>query len=1121
MILPSDHKARELALDVTQSHHVEAPAGSGKTMLLVARFIRLLATVSHPHNILALTFTNKAAGEMKTRIGELFRRAEQGVAAENDLDASLLKSARQALRQHRSRRFLLLSPEELQVMTFHGFCYNIVRRAPLEAGLPPDSAVLEETDQALLLDESVRDMIFELVRRPEGAPEQRAFESRLLRLDNRLAVFADEIKDLVSKRDLFSDLVHALRIHPDMAAFEAALAKSLEALVDCFLKEAKQAFCSTSVGRQWEALWLDLKERGAPNVRVLPELVPGTAWQDLSSWQAIAAALTTNAGNPRKSMGPINGGFYKGFSAGPWGKSVKGLSPEVARMLRGLKDLPDYGVSPTDVEALADLIILVARAIRAYERKCQQRHVLDFVDLEQGALRVLGEDQVSDMQLCLDHRIQHLLVDEFQDTSRSQWELIQRTCAGWVPGDGRTVFVVGDPKQSIYAFRKAEVRLFLEAKKGIPVSGQGLLPVTNVRLETNFRSADPLVRWTNEFFEHTVMAKAKSAFDEVPFQPSSAHASAKCDVAGPAVSLSLFFADKTVLDPAEAEADWLARSVKQIEAEGTGQVSIGILLFARNRLGLYLRALRDNNVSVRVKEGLLVAEQPEVTHLFQLCTALCRPQDDLAWACLVRSPWSWVDASVLLEVAGMAPAPWPNKLKRAAGKHPELDRVQHALGLGRQRLGRDSLAQVVRDVWMALGGPEKVASSFGAEGVANCLCFLEVLESVETGIAEETLARVDLALEGLYAPESPHAAAAGVDLMTVHGAKGLEFDVVFLPFLDWRPLAAGKPPAYLMERCPGESSLPLIAMGPDRRREEPEPAYGALKRLRDGRRIGELKRLLYVGITRARRQLFLSGLAQDSKEGLKAPKYSALDWVLDHAGKKQREPVLTFCNPPGADVTAEKEKEVFSLPSPMPFEPQPLPYVVETPSELAQSTSDTKGGAREDAGGLDAAIRGTVTHQVIESLWRKGGLPSGQRIATALASKGINPDRAAAMASEIEAEVQACQKEEFFCRLLDRAQPGGKSEWAMEALRQPGAVRAGILDFVRQEGGLWWIVDFKTSRPEAGETESDFLKQEIERYRLQLEAYRDMLAKAKGIDPGQIRVGLYFTGIQKWCEISI
>ena len=194
---PPDNHARELSLDITQSHHVEAPAGSGKTMLLVARFMKLLSYVRHPHEILALTFTNKAAGEMKTRIGDLLQKAQSELPPASDLEAALLESAKKAIKHHEEHLFLLLSPEGLQVMTFHGFCYALVRRAPLEAEVPSESMVIDEEEQGLVLDESIREMIHDVVSMPEGAPERNAFENRLLRLNNRLPALVDEIRDLV------------------------------------------------------------------------------------------------------------------------------------------------------------------------------------------------------------------------------------------------------------------------------------------------------------------------------------------------------------------------------------------------------------------------------------------------------------------------------------------------------------------------------------------------------------------------------------------------------------------------------------------------------------------------------------------------------------------------------------------------------------------------------------------------------------------------------------------------------------------------------------------------------------------------------------------------------------
>jgi ATP-dependent exoDNAse (exonuclease V) beta subunit len=1089
-------------------------------MLLVARFVRLLSCVSHPHEILALTFTNKAAGEMKTRIVSLLQKADAGLPPTDDLEATLLESARAALTHHRNRRFLLLSPEGLNVMTFHGFCHTLVKRAPLEAGIQPGSLVLDEEEQEPVLEESIRRMIHDLVSLPEGTPQRRAFENRLLRLNNRLPVLTNEIKDLVRKRDLFSDLVQAVGSHTDLNKLGKTLADRAAGVVEGFLNEATEAFSATPLYQNWKGLWQHLHEMGAKNVDDLPPELPGTTWKDLNTWKEIAKTLTTRNGMPRQQTGPAMGGFYKGFTKGPYGQLVTGLSPAVTRLLSDLQDLPEPDAALMDVGALADLIILVAQGITMYEGICRHRHLLDFVGLEQAALKTLEEDTPTDLQLFLDYRIQQILVDEFQDTSRSQWTLIQRLCAGWTPGDGRTLFLVGDPKQSIYAFRKAEVRLFLEAKKGIPVPGQGLLPIKNAQLKSNFRSSAPLVAWINQTFGQTVMANPKSAFDEVPFQPSTAYPGELSASLSTPVSLSVFHKDARVSSPAEAEAGWLAQRVRH-HAENTAGDSIGILLFARNRLPYYLDALRRVGLPVRVKEGLKIAEQPEVVHLYQIAAALSRPHDDLAWASLIRSPWMWVNADRLLQVANSPPAAWSHKFTLAAEKDPDLQRLRGALRLGRRRVGRDSLAEVVRAVWMALEGPQNVASRFGAGGVANCLLFLEVLESVNTGIPEETLLRLDLALQTLYAPEAPEAAGAPVDLMTVHAAKGLEFDAVFLPFLDWSPLAGGQHPPYLLERSSEPPHLPLIAMGPDRRLGEPDAGYPLLKRLTNGRRIGEAKRLLYVGMTRARKTLFLSGLARQTKDGLTWRKDTPLAWVLRHIADDDAPPVFPSFNPEGPGKDPRKDKALKPLPDPIPFEPQPLPYHSEAPSGLvADVVLQRDPGLGDSETTYYAAVRGVITHRLIQTLWHEGVLPGREEVAAAMAAEGVSRQAAELMAQGVVEEVTACQKESFFQWLLDRSCPAGKSECALEALKREGSIHTGILDFVRQDGNHWWIVDFKTSRPRNGQAEAEFVEQQLEYYQPQLAAYQDMLAKTHGLDMTQVRKGLYFTSLQQWHEMT-
>jgi ATP-dependent exoDNAse (exonuclease V) beta subunit len=165
-----------------------------------------------------------------------------------------------------------------------------------------------------------------------------------------------------------------------------------------------------------------------------------------------------------------------------------------------------------------------------------------------------------------------------------------------------------------------------------------------------------------------------------------------------------------------------------------------------------------------------------------------------------------------------------------------------------------------------------------------------------------------------------------------------------------------------------------------------------------------------------------------------------------------------------------------------------------------------------DAGtGEHAAGRGIVTHRLIQTLWNEGTLPDPEKIAAAVAAEGVSPEAAKVMAQGVADEVKACQKEPFFRWLLDHSRPF--------AVKREGTIHTGILDFVRQDGDQWWIVDFKTSRPKTGQTEAEFVEEQVEYYRPQLSAYQDMLARTNGVDMTQVRKGLYFTSLQQWHEM--
>ncbi|MBN2396887.1 MAG: UvrD-helicase domain-containing protein [Deltaproteobacteria bacterium] len=1117
---PNDAAQRAAALDTARSHHVESPAGSGKTALLTRRFLKLLAEVRNPAEILAITFTEKAAGEMRQRITGFL----SGTTHANDPDGALALLAERAIQAQREKAHLLASSDTLNIMTFHGFCSYIARRAPLEARVAPDCEIIDNEAQAILMEETVQAALKGFFSYPATDDRRRAFENRLLYHNSNWNGISSEFRDIIQNRGRFRDLIEIIRGTGDrgLSALPAVLNDRLRVYIEGRLRNLISCFKETEMGQCWKDLTENLNEQEASLGALLPASLPGCAWDNLPSWQTIANALTTKAGTARKSFGPASG-FYGGFSKTRWGTMISGMGDACAAALAECKILPSPGDIEGDVQILSDFIVTAADLIDRYETACRDRHVVDFAGLEQAALHALGGSDPSDIQLYLDHRIRHLLVDEFQDTNRAQWEIVSRLCAGWSPEDGRTVFIVGDPKQSIYSFRNAEVSLFMEAKKGIPVPGGGTIPLDAHLLTTNFRSGRKLIDWINGIFGTVVMKNPDPDADEVPFSPSEPYGGREAGT----VSLALF-ADDDREKAKDDEAAWLAGRVREVMKRAGTDATIGVLLFTRNRIGRYLRAFKEQGIPVQVREGIGLTQRPEVMHLMKIAELLANPHDDLAWASLLRSPWLWLDANLLYETARQEPESWMEKIMLMARSRPEMEPVIQAMETASRRVGRDSLGTTVRAFWEDLDGPRRTASRYGMAGVANCMRFLDILEGAHRGTPLETLRQVKAAIHTLYEPADPAASRSSVEMMTIHRAKGLEFDVVFLPFTDWAPLSdiPAESPPYLLERVPGTEGEYLVAMGKDRRSADTPPVFNLLKTFQKKRRWGEAKRLFYVAATRAKEALYLSGVAKVKDDGtLAAGKQNILQWIMEHEGIDgadiEREPagqnIPIEINPVSPAPPPEERVSAFTLPEPYDIRPERQAYTpAKSPSTFAEETLRAEGKLEGDEATFNRA-RGTVIHAILSAAIGGRKLPTVMAVARFLESKGIARDRATRASAGILEEAEKTLADPFVARLM--AIPGAKHEWELEDSPAEGRVRSGVIDLAVLEGDTWWICDFKTSRPENGQSVEDFITQERNLYRPQIEAYREMLAHLTGVPAPRIRAGIYLAAILRWEEL--
>jgi ATP-dependent exoDNAse (exonuclease V) beta subunit len=474
-------------------------------------------------------------------------------------------------------------------------------------------------------------------------------------------------------------------------------------------------------------------------------------------------------------------------------------------------------------------------------------------------------------------------------------------------------------------------------------------------------------------------------------------------------------------------------------------------------------------------------------------------------------------------------------LRRFAGQDDcpaDLPGLAESLEQARGQVGRRPLADILADWLEATGAWAGIAAWEGPLGVANARTYLDLLAAAEEGLPEATFVKADFNLQEAFQPPDPRAQASPVEILTVHGAKGLEFHQVFLPFLDWQPLKSeDNTPPFLLEEIPGQDRHGLALARPYIQ-EKQSSLYVLLRALKNQRVVDEARRVFYVAVTRARQRLVMSGLARLDKEGnWQGSGDSPLTWLREHyrldlppAGVPVGWPepemhveLLTAVDPQTGETAPPRE-----LPAAWDFHPEAAPFQVSFPSGLAAHPAETATlPETESAGDGDAArLRGVIMHRAFQTLARGNPRPQVVSLAAALRQEGMTAPAAASLAAEIQAELAACQADPFLSALLAPDIPQAASEWLIEDQPHPGVIRRGVIDLLAFDGNDWWLLDYKSSRPANEEDWEAFIAQETDKYRPQLTAYREMAAKAKGLaSPEAIRVGIYFTACRRMVEV--
>ena len=1050
-----DLDQREQALDSTRSYIVQAPAGSGKTELLIQRYLALLGCVERPEEIAAITFTIKAAAEMRLRVFAALRAARREPRPQAPHQARTWDLARAALERNDALGWNLEeSADRLRVQTIDALCASLTRQMPVLSEFGAQPEVIE--DASILFAEAARDLLAMLddETKPAAADVARLLEH----LDNDAAKAEELIATMLAQRDHW---LRTLRKSCDRASLEATLDEVRRGAVD----EAR-------------LLW--------PVGLVSPHE------DDVEGWIRHAGGLVTDKGDWRKR---------------PPAPEVLRGNQALCAALCAVKALPAARYAQEQWEVLEAILRLSPLAVAQLRVVFAKHGKADFVEFSQGALRALGsEDAPTDLMLVLDYRIRHILVDEFQDTSQSQFELLERLTSGWEPEDGRTLFLVGDPMQSIYRFREAEVALFLRAWR----DGIGTVSLWPLTLSANFRSQAGIVDWVNASFARIMPRVEDIHGGAVTYSPSQAVHAAEAE----SVRVHAFF-DGDGAGEGRRVAEIAAAALADPGRDPGKPATVAILVRNRSHLLEILPRLREAKIAFRAVEIESLGHRPAVQDLLALTRALSHPADRVAWLAVLRAPWCGLALADLLVVGSDKTITLWEALRDdaciaalSADGRNRVERTREILSRSISGRRRARLRDSVEGAWLALGGPACVESDTDLE---DAEIYLDHLESVEEAGAlgdlaafEESVAKL-FALPDLDAPDC-------LQVMTIHKAKGLEFDTVIVP-----GLAAGSGrddrKLFLWMETP-ESSLLLAPINPAGSDED--PIYELIRGLDKRKSEHEMGRLLYVAATRARRRLHLLGDAKRDDRGV--AKEPAKGRLLH----KLWEVVGHEFGAPGTRRAASRE-----APAPVPAAMQgalrrlaieKLDYEIPLATKWDAPPETRANEEIEFSWVGDTARRvGSVVHRWLQRIaddeargWNRVRVENERAaIANELTARGVvDSDLDAACARVIAA--LASSLEDPRGRWLLGPQRNARNEYRLSTVID-GVRRNLVIDRLFEDLAGTWIVDYKTSSHEGADPER-FLAGEEERYRGQLERYATASGKAGA------RRGLYFPLLKGWRE---
>jgi ATP-dependent exoDNAse (exonuclease V) beta subunit len=757
---------------------------------------------------------------------------------------------------------LLACPGRLKVQTIDALCAALTRQMPILSGLGRLPAITE--DPTALYREAARRTI--ALMEKEGA-EGHTLRQALRHLDNNFAALEKRLIAMLARRDQWLRHIK-LKDNCSEEDLRGHLEKSLRRSIERTLKQLQAAFPedllkeALSCGH-YAASNLAGDDIESP-VRVLAEQgEAGITYNYLPLWRGLGALLLTGKREWRKT-----GGVNKkiGFPAdkAPEALEMKerfksllvGLAEQerLEKVLAEVALLPDGRYEDREWIILNDLLRLLPLAQRSLQSLFGEEGLVDFQAVSMAAISALGEpSEPTDLMLALDLRLIHILVDEYQDTSQLQLKLLEALSAGWEAGDGRTLFVVGDPMQSIYLFREAEVGLFLQAES----EGIGSVKLESLKLKSNFRSQAGIIDWANSIFHAAFPGEGDQLLGAIPYSPFSPVLLA---LEGDAVRLFTYEARDD-----ELEAEHIVHNIRSIRKMSPDQTVV-VLARSRTHLTKLIELIKNEGIDFRTIGLDPLIERPVIQDLLSLLRAMMHPCDRTAWLAILRAPWCGLtmpdihrlvngEKKIIWEVMGDE----NHRQLLSEDARQRLGKLCEKLSPAIALWGRKSPRTLLEGLWISIGGP----ACIDADSIEDADAFFDMLEAATVS---GRLEAIDILEERITKLHANHGGEGDnpVDIMTIHRSKGLEFDHVIIPGLGKPPSSGEKRLIYAMESGEDLFLAPIEETG----KNTEGAIYKYLSRIGGKKELLEQVRLLYVAATRAKKRLYLFGHVRGLKDDL-------------------------------------------------------------------------------------------------------------------------------------------------------------------------------------------------------------------------------------------------------------